>query len=57
MAQKRAAKANRRKAVVAGKRKTELVDSSFAVQIARAVQCWRSILAGDGSMTATLIVN
>jgi hypothetical protein len=38
MAQKRAAKASRRQAVVAGKRKTELVDSSLAVQIARAVQ-------------------
>jgi hypothetical protein len=38
MALKRAAKANRRKAVIAGKRKTELVDSSPAVQIARAAQ-------------------
>ena len=38
IAQNRAAKANRRKAIVAGKRKLELVDSSFSVQIARAEQ-------------------
>jgi hypothetical protein len=38
IAQKRAAKASRRKAVVAERRKLELVDSSLAAQIARAAQ-------------------
>jgi hypothetical protein len=36
IAQKRAAKANRRKAMVAEKRKSELVSSSLAGQVARA---------------------
>ena len=38
MAQKRAARANRRKAVVAGKRKTELLGGSLAGQVMRAAQ-------------------
>lgn len=38
MALKRAAKADRRKAVVAGKRKLEVVNGSLAAQVARAAQ-------------------
>jgi hypothetical protein len=38
MALKRAAKANRRKAVVAEKRKTELVNGSLAAQVMRAAE-------------------
>lgn len=60
MAQKRAAKANRRKAVVAERRKLELVDSSLAVQIARAAQmpiqyCYLSERLFDAGM-GTLIL-
>jgi hypothetical protein len=60
MAQKRAAKANRRKAVVAGKRKTELLGGSLAAQMMRAAQTpiKHCLLCGNlpGSGMATLIL-
>jgi hypothetical protein len=60
MALKRAAKANRRKAVVAGKRKTELPGGSLAAQVIRAAQMpiQHCLLAGNlqDSGMATLIL-
>jgi hypothetical protein len=60
MAQKRAAKANRRKAIVAGKRKTELLGGSLAAQVMRAAQMpiQHCLLCGDLSQAgmATLIL-
>ncbi len=60
MAMKRAAKANRRKAVVAGKRKLELVTASPASQVLRAAQMpiQRCVLHGDlseGGMATLLL--
>jgi hypothetical protein len=60
MAMKRAAKANRRKAVVTERRKTEITGGSLAAQVARAAQApiQHCLLAGDlqGSGIATLVV-
>jgi hypothetical protein len=60
MASKRAAKANRRKAVVAEKRKAEIAGGSLPAQVARAAQVpiQRCLLAGNlhGSGMATLIL-
>jgi hypothetical protein len=60
MALKRAAKANRRKAVVAEKRKAEIAGNSLPAQVARAGQLpiQHCLLAGNlaGSGMATLIL-
>jgi hypothetical protein len=53
LAARRAAKANRRKAVVAGKRKVELITGSLAAQVsAAASQPIRACLINDGWMEA-----